>query len=145
VWKNKTTILSRFEVLTAVIMKGYTLGYNTAVCYAFFLLHTGQDRGDMFPRNVGLLSPDYTALYPRTNNSTDSLEVGNRKMTYILVEEEDEEEEDEEERKKKKKQLLIIGSVFNEFERWFLILREEQNLHINRSERKCSRKYLGPK
>jgi hypothetical protein len=51
-------------------------GLKSSACY---LLHTGfllglffdpEDGSDVFFRNVGCLSTDYTALYPRRQNST---------------------------------------------------------------------------
>jgi hypothetical protein len=55
--------------------------FSQLVCY---LLHAGfllglffdrEDEGDMFHRNVGWLSTDYTALYPRRYNSSFSLNL----------------------------------------------------------------------
>jgi hypothetical protein len=61
---------------------------------ASYLLHTGfllclffdtKDGGDMFLRNVGWLSVDYTALYPRRQNSSYSAHCKTRSMTSMAV------------------------------------------------------------
>jgi hypothetical protein len=80
-----------FEVLTEMVVQSFVLGYNAvlslkfnwhfgATCsfhlqgFACCLLHASfllgllfnhEDGGDMFLRNIGWLSTDYAALYPR--------------------------------------------------------------------------------
>jgi hypothetical protein len=62
-----------FEVLTAVVMKS-SIFWDITPCNRATYFHAGfllglffdpEHGGDMFLRNVGCLSMDYTKLYPR--------------------------------------------------------------------------------
>jgi hypothetical protein len=65
-WLHGTFLDEEFEVLTAVVIK-------LATCFMLdsFSVYSSnpEDGGDMFLRNVGLLSTDYTALYHIRHNS----------------------------------------------------------------------------
>jgi hypothetical protein len=57
-----------FEVSTAVVMKSIIFCDMTPCDVSWFLLNyclVPEDGGDMFLRNVGCNSTDYTASYPR--------------------------------------------------------------------------------
>jgi hypothetical protein len=77
----------KFEVLTAVVMKNYIFWETTPwsplkvnrrfvlatclhACLLLGLSFDPEDGGDIFLQNVGGFSTDYTALYPRRQNSS---------------------------------------------------------------------------
>jgi hypothetical protein len=57
------------------------------------LLFDPEDGGNMFLQNVGLLSPDYTALYPRSQNSSvTTMRISNTTPLHYSTEKREERE-----------------------------------------------------
>jgi hypothetical protein len=70
-----------------LIHVGFLLGSQSAVCcllhvdFLLGLLFNPEDVGDMFLRNVGCLSPDYTALYPKRQKSSPNISLAPSSQT----------------------------------------------------------------
>jgi hypothetical protein len=64
---NKYKFL-RFEFIITVVMKGLSSHVHTAFLLGLFF--NPEDEGNMILRNVNSISTDYTALYPRQQNSS---------------------------------------------------------------------------